>query len=368
MVQNNDYQMIDNHLHIRGGFDDIDQLFAAMNKIAEPFSAVTVLSIPQFDYDSIGQNAVYLLYKAMNPEKTFAFAGLDYHVPGTFGTDHDFKGQAERLLNMGFDGIKMIEGKPSVRKIIGNIPLDSPLYDEFYAYLEENRVPILSHVADPEESWDIDKSTRFAKDNNWFYGDRTYVGKEDLYEEVERVLEKFPRLNITFAHFYFLSNELERAAEFLENWPNVYFDLTPGSEMYVNFAKCPDKWHDFFMKYQDRIIFGTDNGWGTDTPHENKVAEANDKVGWMRRFLETEDKFINKWNMNIAGIGLEKKALEKIYATNYMRFAGNKPKQVNLKLAQEYSKEMMESLNRFIVDDRRTRQLNEVYKKFTQLG
>jgi predicted TIM-barrel fold metal-dependent hydrolase len=225
-----------------------------------------------------------------------------------------------------------------------------------------------SHIADPEESWDTDKSSIFAKQNGWFYGDRTYVEKEQLYDEVERVLTKFPELNITFAHFHFLSADIERAGDYLDRWPNVYFDLTPGSEMYTNFSKYPDKWHDFFMKYQDRIIFGTDNGWGTETPHEHKVIEAEEKVDWMRRFLETGDTFVNAWGMKITGIALKKEALEKIYATNYLRFVGNKPKEVNLGLACEYSNEMKERFSRFIVEDRRTKQLNEVYRKFTELG
>jgi predicted TIM-barrel fold metal-dependent hydrolase len=367
MTINKDYQIIDNHLHIRGGFEDLDDVFEAMKKITEPFESSVMLSIPQFDYDSVGQNAVCLLYKALNPENTYAFAGMDYHVPGTAGTEYDFKGEVERFMNMGFDGIKMIEGKPSVRKIIGNLPLDSPLFDEFYGYLEENRIPILSHVADPEESWDVDKSAVFAKQNGWFYGDRTYVEKEALYEELERVLNKFPSLNITFAHFHFLSADIERAADYLDRWPNVFFDLTPGSEMYGNFSKDPDKWHDFFTKYQDRIIFGTDNGWGTETPHNQKVIEAAEKVDWMRRFLETDDTFVNVWGMNITGIKLDREVLEKLYATNYKRFVNFKPKKVNISLATEYSQDLMERFNRFIEDDPRTKQLNNVFKKFVEL-
>jgi hypothetical protein len=145
MVLKNEYQMIDNHLHIRGGFDDLDAVYDAMNKIAEPFSATAILSIPQFDYDSVGQNALCLLYKALNQKNTYAFAGMEYHMPGTAGTEYDFKGEAEKFLNMGVDGIKMIEGKPSVRKITGNIPLDTPLYGKFYRYLESNKIPFLPH-------------------------------------------------------------------------------------------------------------------------------------------------------------------------------------------------------------------------------
>ena len=63
-----------------------------------------------------------------------------------------------------------------------------------------------------------------------------------LIAEVERILEQHPRLKLILAHFCFLSGDLARAAAFLDRWPNVCYDITPGDEMYVRFSAAPAAW------------------------------------------------------------------------------------------------------------------------------
>ncbi len=63
-----------------------------------------------------------------------------------------------------------------------------------------------------------------------------------------------------FAHFFFLSAQLPRLAELFERFPNMHVDLTPGIEMYHNFSRNPQATRDFFLRYQERILFGTDIG------------------------------------------------------------------------------------------------------------
>ncbi len=84
------------------------------------------------------------------------------------------------------------------------------------------------------------------------------------------MLDKHPRLNATLAHFFFLSEYRDRVEEILEKYPNVKFDLTPGWEMYIAFSKDTEGWHDFFEKYSERILFGTDSG-----NHKDNNAELN---------------------------------------------------------------------------------------------
>ena len=62
------------------------------------------------------------------------------------------------------------------------------------------------------------------------------------------MLDKFPKLKITFAHFFFLSDNPDEAVRIMEKYPNALFDLTPGGEMFVNFSKDPEYWHDFCLR------------------------------------------------------------------------------------------------------------------------
>lgn len=199
---------------------------------------------------------------------------------------------------------------------------------------------MLLHVADPETFWDKDKAPGFARENGWFYGDGTYPAKEMFYEDAEKVFAVHPKLNVSLAHFYFLSDDLERAERIMETYPNVRFDLTPGIEMYGNFSKSPEAWNRFFRKYEDRILFGTDNGWGSMTPMKEKIDFAAANVAVIRRFLETADRF-EGYGMDLCGLDLPVETLEKIYHKNFEAMAGTAPKNVDIVKALDYVEEMI---------------------------
>ena len=75
----------------------------------------------------------------------------------------------------------------------------------------EKQVSIVWHVADPEEFWDSDTCPIWAKKHNWDYADGSFIEKEAIYAEVDSVLARYPKLQVMFAHFYFLSDDLPRA-------------------------------------------------------------------------------------------------------------------------------------------------------------
>ena len=133
---------------------------------------------------------------------------------------------------------------------------------------------------------------------------------------------------------------IERASEFLNKWPTVYYDITPGIEMYGSFSENPEKWREFFIKYQDRILFGTDSG----------LDESLVYIDVTRTFLETFDEFQCR-DLQIKGIGLERDILEKIYHGNFERRAGNTPARINTNMLLEECDRLMD----FIRQDKNTR-------------
>lgn len=329
----------DCHVHVNSICNIID-LMEVMSVCK--FSDMNVLSLSRWRPSSITQNPLCLLFKAMNPDKIYAFGGINHFPPELPKKQWDLVVQGKNLLRMGFDGIKMYEGKPEIRKEFGE-PLDSEVYDGFYDYLEHKQVPILYHLADPKSFWDPQLIPDSARKRGWFYGDGTYPKRQDFYNEAEGILQKFPGLKIIFAHFCFLSNDHNQASGFLEKWPNISFDLAPNGEMYVDFAAYPQKWRRFFVKYQDRILFGTDNGdWGlkieTNVPNRKKIEKYVSKVKMMRAFLET-DQLIPSWGK---GLNLEEKVFKKIYFLNFRRYVKGPPHSLDLGLATEEFGQMME--------------------------
>ena len=125
--------------------------------------------------------------------------------------------------------------------------------------MEERGTPVHIHSGDPETFWDLSKMTPYEIARGWYYGDGSFLSREAIYEEDFEMLAKHPKLNVTFAHFFFLSNFPEEAERILDKYPNVRFDLTPGWEMYIGFSKDIDRWQKLFENYSDRILFGTDS-------------------------------------------------------------------------------------------------------------
>ena len=333
------FPITDGHVHLTShrGIDALLELSGAAG-----IDRINIVCVPGTPERSLDCNSAAMLAKALHPQTVYIFGGLQYGL-GEPATAQGLRRQAEELQAAGCDGIKMLEGKPSTRK---RIPyrMDDPVYDEYYAFLQDAGFPVVWHVADPESFWDPSLVPEMAKQNGWDYTDGTFPPQEQLYEEIDRVLEKFPRLRVVFSHFYFLSNHPERAERFLGRWPTVSFDITPGSEMYRNVSKDPVRWRAFFTKFQDRIVFGTDNV----APRE-PWSQARDgmveKVRMMRRFLETDDTFegfCSATSRYVTGIGLAPTVLQKLYRLNFERYAGTVPRPLDAEVALRHCRRVMD--------------------------
>jgi hypothetical protein len=222
-----------------------------------------------------------------------------------------------------------------MRKVT-HLPLNAPVYERFYTFLETGRVPLLLHLADPEGFWDKAYVEKWSIPREWTYIDGTFPAKETLYAELEDVLRRFPRLQMTLAHFGFLSADPNKAAQFLDRHPSVNLDITPGTEMYDNFSLQPEAWRSFFIRYQDRILFGTDNGYDAGGSVAEFAQRTARHVQEIRRFLETADSFSARGRQNLRGLGLDRAILAKIYAGNFRRRVPAAPKAVHRDQARAY--------------------------------
>ncbi len=277
----------------------------------------------------VGLNMLALISKTRS-DKVYAHAALCYERFPVTGAREGFDPltQYKELMALGFDGIKMLETKPTEQKQTC-LPLDHEFYEPFLAACEADGTHLLWHVADPEEFWDPDKVTKTAIEQGWAYIDGTFPPKEEFYRQVYTVLERHPNLNVTLAHFFFLSADGERLSKLFDTYPNVNVDLTPGCEMYGNFGKDPDYWRAFFIKYQDRIEFGTD-------AHNQKLMEGCMlKHDTVYQFLTTADE-MEQWDLRFKGLDLPEAVCEKIFRGNYMRRIGPKPRKVQTALLPAY--------------------------------
>lgn len=301
---------------------------------------LNIVCTPHQSRLSLVPDALHL--KAHFPDKVFVFGGLDVSIyfREAQRVGLKFAEYVDLLASLGCDGIKMIEAKPQMRKMLPVPSFDSEVFAPFWQKMSETQFPLLMHVNDPEEFWDAQKAPKWAFDRGWFYGDGSYINNEKQYAEILRVLHENPSLKVVFAHFFFLSAQFERLGEYLDQFPNMNIDLTPGIEMYYNFSRNIQKTRDFFIKYQDRILFGTDIGARAllVNPDEGiQFDESHGRVHLVRNFLENSGEFqldakngflFGDGKTPLLGLGLPKDVLEKIYFKNFERLVSVKPRQL----------------------------------------
>ena len=311
-----DYPVLDAHVHAFGpDLNCVHELMALERGFG--YDSCCFLSCECFPEGGSAQNALGLYLKLLFPN-CYAFGSLEYRS----GIEPAV--QARQLMTCGFDGIKMIEQKPTVRRDL-KIALNDPRYFPFYAYLEEQQISLLAHVADPEEFWNPDLIPIWAKEAGYDYSGGEYPAKEQLYDEVEDVLNRFPRLPVILAHLFFLSADLPRLDALLHRHPNVSLDIVSGTEMYFNFTRDPAAWRAFFLRYADRIIYGTDNcNMNSAEELENARITNRFQLGFL-----TTDACIPAWDKHVQGIALPDDACRKILGGNFRRLAGNAPRTLN---------------------------------------
>jgi hypothetical protein len=335
-----DHRIVDCHTHLFA-IDEIDGLMETMN--GTELSAVCLLALvnpmsvwwakpdmpewyrPWFRL-AVSVNVSSMLAKTRYPDRVFVFGGLDYNTPDVLAGHYNFAEQARTLIDMGVDGFKMWMG-PYMRITTG-LPLDSLEYDEYYSLLEEASLPILYHA-----------------------GPRP---------ELEGLLRKHPKLKIIFAHFFGGSRDLETLGNFFDAWPNTCTDLAPGG-IFRGLSDNRDEAREFFIKYQDRILFGTDNS----VRDVASVTRCQNKACFIRRFLESKsdlrleelgmikpdnlDPAINEDERRAAGerwadygLYLDDGVLAKIYAENFCRMASPSPRSVNVAVALREAEKVLD--------------------------
>lgn len=344
----NDIPVLDNHCHIcfpepiSVTLQGFEGYIRKLN-----LSALSLLSAPRASHTGVKvdilENLKVLYLKERLSVPVYAYAGIiDFS-----DNPEDYVTFAKSALAMGFDGFKSLEQHPLDRKKLGK-GLCDPSFDPFFDFIGEAGVPIVCHVGDPRLNWSFDTASESAKMLGRVYGS-DYPTLDSLYEEMGQVFEKHANVKFILAHFYFMSDDCDRLTALMERNPNICLDLTPGTEMYLNFSRNYDIWKNFFLRYSKRIILGSDlygAGYGL-----NRHCLA-------RCFLETEEPFVaNDRGDVVTPLHLDDALLADIYNHNARRLLQNEPKPVNRQMAYAACCE---------IADHRWEELNEIGRENLQ--
>ena len=314
-------KIIDSHLHIsKWGKEDFISYFddyVERNKI----HALNICAIPTRQ-SNVCNNIIMGFYKLARPNM-YIHGGIELiNIPiDNMPKDMDAVAQYRELMEIGFDGIKMLEGKPTQHKRIGK-NLNHPQLKALYKEMEKDGTHLLMHSNDPDEFWDADKAPDWAIENGWAYLDGSFATFEEIKEQTVEVIKEHPNLCLTLAHFFFCSKEPRIIEELFRLYPNLCIDLTPGGEMYEEFEKNYPYYKEFFERYSDRLIFGTDLSYMGDDEYARWLFNV------VTTFIGTDKAVMSFNDKELKGLGLDTEKADNILYANFERRVGKAPKPI----------------------------------------
>lgn len=343
------HKVIDGHLHFYDCKDEngVDFFHCFEDYRREMgLAGINLCALPSGNGTDVTNNLMCAIYKLINKD-TFAHAGLlydRYPMGNSLPEDMDFVTQLNELEEIGFDGIKLIEGKPTMHRTIGKNLLH-PEFDKFFKAAEERGTHLIFHVNDPIEFW-----TQEGLD---YYGDDTFAKNEELYEQAYKILENHPNLKVTFAHFFFKSEHPEDLEELFAKYPNMCVDLTPGWEMYLSFYERKDFFKEFFNKYSKRIVLGTDAYFPRPTECSKWLVDR------VYRFLSSPDVIKAVADRYESGLCIDESAIEDIVHGNFERRVGETPREINKEALVAYYEKY-----KHLMIERDVEYIDSVFAKF----
>ncbi|MCW3118030.1 MAG: hydrolase, partial [Chitinophagaceae bacterium] len=201
----------------------------------------------------------------------------DIYYVSTFATDNinqpGWSDQQLAYLKKSFDsgalGIKVWKNiGMTIKDRDGHfIMIDNPIFDPLFNYLEQNKIPVIGHIGEPKNCWlpleqmtsNNDKSYFKAHPEYYMYLHPEYPSYDAQIQSRDHLLEKHPDLKFIGAHFGSLEWDTDEIAKRLDKFPNMSVETAErwGQVQYQSIQNW-QKVHDFFIKYQDRFMYGTD--------------------------------------------------------------------------------------------------------------
>jgi predicted TIM-barrel fold metal-dependent hydrolase len=203
------------------------------------------------------------------------------------------------------------------------LPVDDPKLDPIWEVCAQFKRPVEIHTGDPGAFFTpLDRfSERWHELNQhpeWLFHGKDYPKRPELHAQRMRVIACHPNTTFICAHMANDGEDLAEVGRWLDAYPNMYVDIDARiSEL----GRQPYSARRFFLKYQDRVLFGTD------------TAPSREAYRIYYRFLETDDEYFDPAGGHhrqgfwmIYGVFLPRDVLEKLYVRNAERLlVGIKP-------------------------------------------
>ena len=249
------------------------------------------------------------------------FANVDFAGVGTPGWAAKAAAQLDADIQAGARGLKIFKDLGlRLRKADGSrLRVDDPELDPIWETCARRGVPVLIHTAEPQEFFEPIDNTNERWLELALFQDRRYPAGEfprfeELLAERDRMFQRHRKTTFLAAHFGYRGNDLAKAQAMIDAMPNVYLEV---AAVLAELGRQPRAAHDFFVRNQDRVLFGKDSFQPDEFPYY-----------W--RTFETADEYFDYYRdyhafWKLYGMALPDPVLKKLYYKNALRVVPGLP-------------------------------------------
>ena len=246
------------------------------------------------------------------PGRFIVFTNLDFEGFGGPEWRDRVLGELEADVAAGAKGLKIYKNLGlTAEDVSGNrIAVDDPRLDPVWSKCGELGIPVLIHSGEPASFWKPKdrNNERFFEliERPERYRDPAVVPPwEQIMTEHFNVFRRHPQTTFISAHLGWMGNDLARLGSLLDELPNVYTEI---GAVLAEIGRQPRFAREWFIRYQDRVLFGKDSWNPSEYPAYFRVLEtADDYFPYYRR----RHAF---WR--IYGLDLPDEVLRKVYYEN----------------------------------------------------
>ncbi|MGL4630463.1 MAG: amidohydrolase family protein [Leadbetterella sp.] len=194
------------------------------------------------------------------------------------------------------------------------VKVDDPRIDPIWAKAGELGIPVIIHSADPASFWQpvnqfnerwLELKTHPRRKRDTSNGDFSF---EEIIQQQHTIFRKHPKTTFISAHMGWYPNNLSKLDSILTQLPNMVVEI---GAVIAELGRQPHTAKKFFIKHQDRILFGKDSWTPSEYATYFRVLETEDE------YFQYHKKYHAFWPMY--GLGLPDEVLKKVYFKNALR-------------------------------------------------
>jgi uncharacterized protein len=320
MVKTAKYPAIDYHGHPQGLLSSAEGI-ANLGAWLDSLNVRMMVAADNMSGDRLKNAMAVINASPKMKDRVRVLAGIDFRNVGP-GWAEKAVAQLEADVAAGAVGVGEI-GKGfglSTKKSDGSrLKLDDPELDPIWDACARLKLPVFIHTADPQEFFEtIDYSNERWLELSLFperrYPNDRFPKFEEVMAERDNLFRKHPKTMFVAAHMGWHANDLGRLGKMMDAMPNLYTEV--GAVLY-DIGRQPRAAHDFFVKYQDRILFGKDSFQPEEYPYYWRVFETRDD------YFDYYRGYHAFWKLY--GIDLPDAVLKKVYYQNALRLTSRLP-------------------------------------------